>query len=199
MFKTCNQLELVYQPVHEVICIWKCHLESKQPQVSVRMCAQFSSKRRQPHLLNSTSCLWGNGCPRARALRNLFFLHLVKWRALQIKHTEPQALRVQKQKQLRQLSSEEAFPTLALAWLHSTAAAYSHYSLQENEKLRNFNCRHSKTYEQCHRNLLLLNFLSRPQSSNLICKHIKFIHAHLLTEPSLPVLTGNKLWETGFF
>lgn len=73
LFKTCNQLELVYQSVPEVMCIWKCHLESKQPQVSVRMRAQLGSKRRQPHLLNSTSCLWGNGCPRAIALRNPFF------------------------------------------------------------------------------------------------------------------------------
>lgn len=38
-FKTCNQLELIYQSVHGVTHIWKCHLEHKQPQVSVRMCA----------------------------------------------------------------------------------------------------------------------------------------------------------------
>lgn len=73
LFKTCNQLELVYQSVHEVISIWKCHLECRQPQVSTRICTQFSSKCCQPHLLNSTSCLCGNGFPWAIALRNLFF------------------------------------------------------------------------------------------------------------------------------
>lgn len=55
---------------------------------------------------------------------------------------------------------------------------------------------HTKIYEQCHRNLLLLNFLSGPQSSTVTCKHRSSpTPMYSQSQGSPLILTANKLLE----